>query len=216
MPHQAQKPLRPHCAACERSRGRHSQSDSRRRCDRAASRDYKTELLEVVAKARPLIDELATALEKGSAGGGDALKPVAAQTKQLRAGMAKLEKAIRAIRSDDRSLDAEVPTTWRDSDIRLMSGTVTVRELWVRIFPDDIAVQTHEPSLTNSELESGQTFWQETLAAGGNEALKRGAWRVLALKHGSRRAAWIAIHTEPPAAVSPPSDATAAANVLAL
>ncbi len=35
------------------------------------------------------------------------------------------------------------------------------RELWVRIFPDDIAVDTHEPNLTGDEVTSAKEFWIE-------------------------------------------------------
>ena len=72
------------------------------------------------------------------------------------------------------------------------TATETVDELWVRIFPDDIAVHTHEPALTENEKIDGASFWAETTAAGNDDALKRGAWKALAQRHGSPRAAWIA------------------------
>ena len=62
----------------------------------------------------------------------------------------------------------------------------------MRIFPDDIAVHTHEPALTENEKIDGASFWAETTAAGNDDALKRGAWKALARRHGSPRAAWIA------------------------
>ncbi len=159
--------------------------------------DWKTELAAMVAEGHALIERFARALERGAAGGGPATKAVMGQAGDLRAGVAKLEKAIAGVRSDDRTLDDNVAAGWRDAAIRLSVGTITVHELWVRIFPDDIAVETHDPALTNSEVESGEVFWQETLAAGGNDALLRGAWRALCLKHGSNRAAWIAQQTQP-------------------
>ena len=64
------------------------------------------------------------------------------------------------------------------------TATETVDELWVRIFPDDIAVHTHEPALTENEQADGASFWTET-AAGNDEVLKRGAWKALAERHGS-------------------------------
>ena len=75
--------------------------------------------------------------------------------------------------------------------------TRVVNQLRVRVFPDDVFIQTHEAELTAAETESGQVFWRETLAAGTDDALKRSAWRALVLKHGSRRAAWIARRLEP-------------------
>ena len=101
-------------------------------------------------------------------------------TYQSKQGMDLGQQSILAVRSDDRTLDDEVAPTWRDASVGLMAtGTTTVYELWVRIFPDDIAVQTHEPALTNSEIKSGGIFWQATNTAFGNETLKRGAWRAL-------------------------------------
>ncbi|MCZ6820656.1 MAG: hypothetical protein O7G31_14385 [Calditrichaeota bacterium] len=86
-------------------------------------------------------------------------------------------------------------------------------ELWVRIFPDDIAVHTHEKILTKEELEAGRIYWRELWrAAQENDedrrtALQKGAWRVLAGKVSSQRAAWIAAETEPETLdISEPSD----------
>ncbi len=77
------------------------------------------------------------------------------------------------------------------------------KELWVRIFPDDIAVHTHEKTLTQDELHAGITYWQEMWTASReNDAdkkteLEKGAWRALAESYGSYRAAWIASETKP-------------------
>ncbi len=175
--------------------------------------DWKTELMSLVVEGRPLVDRFADALERGGAGGGIVAKATLGQASRLRANMTTLQKAIAAVRSDDRKLDDEVAPGLRDTAVRLSAGTITVHELWVRIFPDDIAVETHDPRLTSSERDSGHIFWNETLAAGGNDALLRGAWRALCLKHGSNRAAWIALQTQPAANAEVP-DAKAGASVL--
>lgn len=176
--------------------------------------DWKTQLTAMIVEGRPLVERFATALERGATGGGRvAAKATLNQARELRANIAKLEKAIAAIRSDDRRLDDDVAPGLRDTPVELAAGTVTVHELWVRIFPDDIAVETHDPRLTSSERDSGQIFWNETLAAGGNETLLRGAWRALCLKHGSNRAAWIALQTQP-AENAEVRDAKAGASVL--
>ncbi|MCA1577967.1 MAG: hypothetical protein LC794_11480 [Acidobacteria bacterium] len=159
--------------------------------------DWKLQVNELATARRELVDRLATALERGAIGGGEATTRLATQGRELRASQAALEKAINEIRSDDKSLDREVAPGLRDAPFRLPVDTQTVNELWVRIFPDDIAIETHETRFTSIELESGQTFWRETIDAGGNDALLRGAWRVLCLKHGSNRAAWIALQTQP-------------------
>ena len=71
------------------------------------------------------------------------------------------------------------------------------RELWVRIFPDDIAVETHEEPLTHDEVNAGKTFWEETWRAGADAAGEEAAWRLLVSKFGAPRAAWVATVMEP-------------------
>lgn len=72
------------------------------------------------------------------------------------------------------------------------------RELWVRVYPDDIAVHTHEKEFTRDDADSGIEYWiQRTLAASvedpaRKEELEKGAWRALVNSHGGTRASWIA------------------------
>lgn len=60
-------------------------------------------------------------------------------------------------------------------------------ELCVRIFPDDIAIETHEPALTPSEITSGKDYWGVAL----DSTKKAAAWDVLCTNFGAPRAAWI-------------------------
>lgn len=72
------------------------------------------------------------------------------------------------------------------------------RELWVRVYPDDIAVHTHEKELSRDDADSGVEYWiQRTLASSVDdpterEQLEKGAWRALVNSHGGTRASWIA------------------------
>jgi hypothetical protein len=72
------------------------------------------------------------------------------------------------------------------------------RELWVRVYPDDIAVHTHEKDFTRDDVDSGIEYWiQRTLAASVTDAtereqLEKGAWRALVNSYGGTRASWIA------------------------
>ncbi|BCJ50652.1 hypothetical protein Asp14428_21270 [Actinoplanes sp. NBRC 14428] len=75
--------------------------------------------------------------------------------------------------------------------------TRTVDVLRVRIFPDDVAVLTHETGLTAAEQTAGHTYWAAGAAGGGDEPAFRAAWRALVAKHGPRRAAWVARQTRP-------------------
>ena len=45
------------------------------------------------------------------------------------------------------------------------TGAAERPELLVRIYPDEIAVHTHEETLTGAELEAGRAFWREVSAA---------------------------------------------------
>ena len=90
-----------------------------------------------------------------------------------------------------------IPMAIRSGDTGQTAQTTLFDELWVRIYPDDIAVDTHEDELTGSEAESGERFWGDTLASGNDTVLLLAAWRSLCLRHGPRRAAWIARQTEP-------------------
>jgi len=89
--------------------------------------------------------------------------------------------------------------------VRIETRFMTVeddRELWVRIFPDDIAVHTHEEALTDDEVGAGKTYWRERWAAAREteeekQKREKGAWRALAEAYGGTRAAWIVGETRP-------------------
>lgn len=82
----------------------------------------------------------------------------------------------------------------------ITSGDIT--ELWLRIYPDDIAVHTHEKLLTTKELNDGITYWKALFDAEKNggaekEDRKKAAWNVLATTFSPQRAAWVALQTKP-------------------
>ena len=64
------------------------------------------------------------------------------------------------------------------------------QELRIRVFPDKIHVDTHEPELTADEVEWGKHFhtllWNAT-----TEEARKDAWRQLADRYGAERASWI-------------------------
>ncbi len=64
-------------------------------------------------------------------------------------------------------------------------------KLKIRVFPDDIHVNTHEPDLTQEELEAGLAFKKIIQEEGETNHLPA-AWADLADRYGPERAAWIA------------------------
>jgi hypothetical protein len=59
-------------------------------------------------------------------------------------------------------------------------------KLLVRIFPDDVFIETHEPDLTEAEYKAAKQYLSDLAED------KRAAWRTISLRFGSTRAAWIA------------------------
>ncbi|MGN6435171.1 MAG: hypothetical protein ACTHMM_01510 [Agriterribacter sp.] len=72
-----------------------------------------------------------------------------------------------------------------------------VHELWVRIYPDDIFVHTHEEGLTAKEFESGKRFWSAWWIASNDVELEKAAWKRLCTAHGTKRASWVASLIDP-------------------
>lgn len=70
-------------------------------------------------------------------------------------------------------------------------------ELWIRIYPDTVHVDTHEPELTRDELRWGRHFHEQLWRAAGDDAQREAAWRQLAERFGAPRAAWVARQLTP-------------------
>ena len=64
--------------------------------------------------------------------------------------------------------------------------------LLVRIYPDVLHVDAHEPRLSEAEIDHGLSYWNAVDGAGGDDAVLGGAWLALTAEHGIQRAAWIA------------------------
>ena len=82
--------------------------------------------------------------------------------------------------------------------------TITTDELWVRFYPDDIAIHSHEEALTVEEVEAGKGYWQEIWAASDDYESKLAAWRAISTAHGSQRAAWIVKAMTPETVIAEP------------
>ena len=65
-------------------------------------------------------------------------------------------------------------------------------QLWVRVYPDDLQVVTHESQLTENEVHITQLFWSELSQANADDALIRAAWgRLVQGALSWQRAAWL-------------------------
>ena len=70
-------------------------------------------------------------------------------------------------------------------------------ELRMRVYPDKVHSDSHEPGLTADELTWGQHFWEQIWRAGNDEDRGKAAWRQLADRFDPPRAAWIARALKP-------------------
>src|SRR6266545_1226236 len=70
-------------------------------------------------------------------------------------------------------------------------------ELRVRVYPDKVHIDSHEPGLTTDELTWGRHFWEQTWRAADDEERARVAWRQLADRFDPPRAAWVAHALKP-------------------
>ncbi|MGZ9014780.1 MAG: hypothetical protein ACXW2L_21240, partial [Burkholderiales bacterium] len=64
-------------------------------------------------------------------------------------------------------------------------------ELRVRIYPDRIHIDSHEPDLTPAEEVWGKHYWTQVWRAGEDAQAQANAWRQLADRYDAQRAAWI-------------------------
>ncbi len=71
------------------------------------------------------------------------------------------------------------------------------QELRVRIYPDTIHIDTHEPELTADEMEWGRHFHELVWRASHEDDRQQAAWAQLAGRFGAERAAWIALQLTP-------------------
>ncbi len=65
-------------------------------------------------------------------------------------------------------------------------------DLLVRIYPDDVHSSSHEPELTQDEIDWGKSFASEMKKAAGDRDAEQRAWQKLSGRFGPRRAAWVA------------------------
>jgi hypothetical protein len=113
----------------------------------------------------------------------------------------------------DSRLSTDLPVLFLPVNLetRFMDVAVGRAELWVRIYPDQISINSHEPELTDQEIADGKNYWDAIWRAGNPpasaDALKA-PWRGLAARYGPPRAAWIALQMTPTNPAQQPVAAT--------
>ena len=102
---------------------------------------------------------------------------------------------------DDRvtRLAADVPVALLPVRIesRFLPATASPTHLWVRIYPDDLHVDLHEPALTDSEVGAAEHYWAARAGANDDETVIDAAWTQLAERFEPARAEWIVRITQP-------------------
>jgi len=165
--------------------------------------------LEKLAEVRPLQDadslnarkkEIVSAIDRLKSDCGDcdgklhaAIGGIYLENPHPRDALAKL---------DDRTPFLLMPV--RIETIFVPGSSVTGQsstELWVRVYPDEIAIHTHEKVLTDREVLAGELYWTELIAAAHlrteRDNRRRAAWRNLVELFGGQRAAWVVQQTKP-------------------
>ena len=66
--------------------------------------------------------------------------------------------------------------------------------LRIRVYPDDIHLDSHEPELTDAEIAAGEAYWQQIWLAQppGRGTERQRAWTGLVTTLGAERASWVA------------------------
>lgn len=108
-------------------------------------------------------------------------------------------------------LDGAVPLVLLPVRIetRFASTDAGSGELQVRVYPDEIFGDGHEPELTQAELDAGKTYWENAWMP----ASEPDAWRLLVSQFPSQRAAWIVLSCQPTNLSSRPSGQPAFSTV---
>lgn len=88
-------------------------------------------------------------------------------------------------------------------------------ELRVRVYPDKVHIDSHEPAITADEHEAATLYWQQDWRAGPDTAARLLAWRTVATRLGAARAAWLLRVLQPTNLAQRPTRATPAPEALA-
>ena len=94
-------------------------------------------------------------------------------------------------------------------ETRYVEATGGERELLVRVWPDQVHIDSHDPRLSEAEAEAGRQFWLADWRSGDDQERRQRAWRALAERFDPGRARWVARATRPENADDRPAEAVA-------
>ena len=80
---------------------------------------------------------------------------------------------------------------------KVMRDGAELDQLWVRVFPDDIVIDSFENDLSATEIRNIKRYWINRWKSGKDEGGNRAAWRGLASSHGPGRAYWLTQNFRP-------------------
>jgi len=161
--------------------------------------------------AAALAAQLARSLRASTPDGAAASQHLAQQLEDLKREEARQREASRVLATAVADAEGEFAATYTTEEgIGTWSGGTPIlllpvrletrfheSELWIRIYPDDCAVDSFEPSLSEDDISSARRFWISVWAAGGVGGDRRAAWRDLARARGTSRGAWIVKQYKP-------------------
>lgn len=106
--------------------------------------------------------------------------------------MQEIRQAIKDQQKDVYDLNDPFYDDFRKRITFLVRSEV-INELWVRIYPDDIAIDNHDPDICENEAMVGRQYYNEIYSqpAEARQEAMLPAWRAAAASLGPRRAAWV-------------------------
>ena len=122
---------------------------------------------------------------------------------------------LAALTSDALAADARLTTPVGESQHPLVLLPVRLEtryrtdELLVRVYPDQLHVDAHDPRLSAAEIAAGEEFWRVQWRTGTDRERAQRAWTALADRYGPGRAAWVVRATAPTNPQSRPETAVA-------
>ena len=176
--------------ALTRSRAKltdHERATEDLRLARAALVTEQAQLLEVGASARA--ETLATRIERTDT----RLKEARNRRDELLGSITDLSNDLVSAFNPEiltATLDGRRPVAMLP--VRLETRFDSATKLRIRVFPDQLHIDAHDPALTSAETEGAQWYWDQRWGAGlDNTAAADAAWQGLTSKFRPGRAAYI-------------------------